>query len=195
MNDSLFSRLLKYYNITENEYFDLTSSVHENDFLLGHTFKQIEEAIMLVRTIMKQNGKILIYGDYDADGVMGTSILVKMFQYENYDVDFYLPNRYEDGYGLTLKKAQEAIDNGVSLVIMVDNGISAFEPISLLKKNDVSTIVIDHHQPQECLPEANHIVHYLLSDFGDVPTSGAFTAFVFSLCFLNRYDKIGRAHV
>ena len=75
---------------------------------------------------MSHHGKIFIYGDYDADGIMGTSILVKMFKMINYPVSYHIPNRYTDGYGLTLKRSEEIVANGFDLLITVDNGITAF---------------------------------------------------------------------
>ncbi|HPY79438.1 MAG TPA: DHH family phosphoesterase [Bacilli bacterium] len=189
MNDKLFEKLLNYYHIDMEGYKSITSPVDESNFALGHSFDHIEEAVALVKEVMSHNGKILIYGDYDADGVMGTSVLVKMFKYVSYPVEYYLPNRYEDGYGLTIKKAQEAIENDIELVITVDNGISAFEPIEILKSKGVKVLIIDHHQAQEILPLADFIIHPILSHFGEVPSSGAFTAFMFSLAFLKRFDK------
>lgn len=188
-SENLLHRLLNYYHLTEAEYQNLLAPVSEDNFALGHHFEKMEEAIDLLRSVMKQKGKIFIYGDYDADGVMGTSILVKMFMYEKYPVSSYLPNRYEDGYGLTLKKAQEAIEKGISLVLTVDNGVTAFEPIALLHAHGVKVIVLDHHQNLDHLPLADFIIHPILSHFGTVPSSGAFTAFMFSLSFLGRYDK------
>lgn len=189
MNDKLFQKLLNYYRIDKNGFKAITSPVDENTFSKGHNFDNIPQAVEMVKDVMKANGKILVYGDYDADGVMGTSILVKMFKYLDYPVAYYVPNRYEDGYGLTNKKALEAIQNQVSLVITVDNGITAFEPIETLKKQGIKVLIIDHHQAQETLPIADYIVHPILSNFGDIPSSGAFTAFMFSIAFLNRFDK------
>ena len=189
MNKDLLARLLDYYHISEEEYASLIREVNPSNFALGHHFNQMEEAVAFTKDVMKEKGNIFIYGDYDADGVMGTSILVKMFKYVNYPVESYLPNRYQDGYGLTLKKAQECIDNNVSLVITVDNGVSAFEPILLLKDHGVKVLVLDHHTAQEELPVADYIIHPLLSHFGETPSSGAFTAFMFSIAFLGRFDK------
>lgn len=189
MNDKLFQKLLNYYRLDEDGFKALTSPIDENTFSEGHHFENMPQAVAMVKEVMKEKGKILIYGDYDADGVMGTSILVKMFKYLNYPVSYYLPNRYEDGYGLTKKKALEAIQNQVSLVITVDNGITAFEPIEILKKQGIKVLIIDHHQSQETLPLADYIIHPILSQFGKIPSSGAFTAFMFSIAFLERFDK------
>ena len=189
MNQSLFERLLDFYHISEEEYRKIIAPVSAESFAIGHQFAHINEAIQLVNEVMAKNGKIFIYGDYDADGIMGTSILVKMFAYKNYHVDYYIPSRYLDGYGLTLNKAQEAIDNNVGLLICVDNGVSAFEPIKLLKDNGVKVLVLDHHEIQEELPVADVILHPTFDHFGEVASSGAFVAFNFSRVFLGRFDK------
>ena len=189
MNKDLFQRLLDFYQINETKYQELTCPVSVDGFARGHQFDHIDQAISLVREVMSHKGKIFIYGDYDADGIMGTSILVKMFAYENYSVDYYIPTRYVEGYGLTLTKAQECVDNNVELVICVDNGIAAFEPIELLRKNNVKVLVLDHHEAQEKLPEANYILHPTIDHFGETASSGAFVAFNFSRAFLGRFDK------
>ena len=189
MNKDLFARLLDYYQIDENTYQQLIAPVSADSFAIGHNFKHIQEAIDLVNDVMDHHGKIFIYGDYDADGIMGTSILVKMFSYKNYPVDYYIPSRYIDGYGLTLLKAQECVKNNVELVICVDNGVAAFEPIEYLKASGIKVLVLDHHEIQESIPQADVILHPTFDYFGGVPSSGAFTAFNFSRVFLGRFDK------
>ena len=189
MNKSLFERLLDFYHIDYPKYQELTKDVDLSTFRIGHEFDSIDEAVNLVKEVIAQKGKIIIYGDYDADGVMGTSILKKMFEYLDVVVDYYLPNRYIDGYGINMKHAQEYIDNGYNLVITVDNGISAFEPIELLHNHGVKVLVLDHHQVQESVPQADAICHPTYSRFGEVVSSGAFTAFIFSISLLGRVDK------
>lgn len=189
MNKELFARLLDYYKIDKKKYMELIAPVSSSTFASGHSFDHINEAIKLVEEVMANNGKIFIYGDYDADGIMGTSILVRMFSYKNYPVDYYIPSRYIDGYGLTLSKAIECVENNVSLVICVDNGVSAFEPIKYLKENNVQVLVLDHHEIQETLPVADIILHPTFDHFGEIASSGAFVAFNFSRVFLHRFDK------
>ena len=189
MNETLFNKLLNYFHISESDYEELIAPVTRENFMGNRSFERANEAKELVCSVMNNNGKIFVYGDYDADGIMGTSILVKMFAYKGYHIDYYIPNRYQDGYGLTLKKAQECIDNKVELVICVDNGVTAFEPINLLKKNGVKVLVLDHHQPQDTLPNADVILHPQVSHFSEIGSSGAFVAFIFSICFLERFDK------
>ena len=189
MNKSLLERLLDYYHIDYNQYLKLTEPVDLTNFALGHQFDDIDNAVKLVKEVIANKGKIIIYGDYDADGVMGTSILVKMFEYLDVIVDYYLPNRYLDGYGINLEHAQEYVDKKYDLVITVDNGITAFEPIELLHNNGVKVLILDHHQVGDTVPLADAICHPTYSHFGDTASSGAFTAFMFSIALLGRVDK------
>ena len=189
MNKSLLERLLDYYQIDYPEYLKLTSPVDFTNFASGHQFDDIDKAVNLVKEVIAKKGKIIIYGDYDADGVMGTSILVKMFEYLDVVVDYYLPNRYVDGYGINLEHAQEYVDKKYDLVITVDNGITAFEPIEILHNNGVKVLILDHHQVAESVPVADAICHPTYSHFGETASSGAFTAFMFSIALLGRVDK------
>ena len=189
MNKSLLERLLDYFHIDYQEYLRITSKTSLDSFSSGHQFDDIDNAVNLVKEVISNHGKIIIYGDYDADGVMGTSILVKMFEYLDVVVDYYIPNRYLDGYGLTVGHAQEYIDKKYDLVITVDNGITAFEGIELLHNNGVKVLILDHHQNKEEVPLADAICHPIYSHFGETASSGAFTAFMFSISLLGRIDK------
>ena len=188
MND-LFNRLLDYYQINEDEYHLLTMPVDENNFYLNHQFKDMDKCVTLVRKVINEKKKIFIYGDYDADGIMSVAILVKMFRYLDYPVSYRIPNRYLDGYGLTLKRSKEIVDNGYELLITVDNGVTAFEGIEYAKDHGLEVLIFDHHQPDKVLPKADCILHPLISEFGDVPTSAGFVTFMFALNFLGRFDQ------
>ncbi len=189
MNKTLLERLLDYYQIDYETYLKITSPTSLESFRNGHEFKDIDKAVNLVKDVISNKGKIIIFGDYDADGIMGTSILVKMFEYLGVVVDYYIPNRYQDGYGLSEKYAQQYINAKYDLVITVDNGITAFDAIELLHSNGVKTLIIDHHQFKETVPVAEAIVHPIYSEFGEVTSSGAFTALVFSISLLGKIDK------
>ena len=189
MNKPLLEKLLNFYNISYDEYLYMTRDVSLDTFQGEHRFDDIDNAVKLVKDAIANKDKIMIYGDYDADGIMGTSILVKMFQYLDVVVDYYIPSRYVDGYGLSLEHTKEYVKNGYNLVITVDNGISAFEPISYLKDNGVKVLVLDHHQVQEDVPNADAICHPTYSHFGETASSGAFTAFIFSIAVLGYIDR------
>ena len=186
--EDLFKRLLDYYQITEDDYHLLTMEVDETNFYLNHSFKDMDKVVEIVKSAMKDHKKIFIYGDYDADGIMSVSILVKMFSYLNYPVSYHIPNRYLDGYGLTLKRSQEIVENGYDLLITVDNGVTAFEGINYANEHGLTVLVFDHHQPDETLPNADYILHPVISEFGDVPTSAGFVTMMFSMHFLGKLD-------
>ena len=187
--EDLFQRLLDYYQISEDDYRSLTMDVNEDNFYLGHAFKDMDKCVEVVKEAVKNHKKIFIYGDYDADGIMSVSILVKMFAYLNYPVSYQIPNRYIDGYGLTLKRSQEIVENGYDLLITVDNGVTAFEGIKYAKEHGLTVLIFDHHQPDEVLPKADYILHPVISEFGDVATSAGFVTMMFSMNYLGRLDR------
>ncbi len=187
---SLFQKLLDYYQISLEDYQRLIRPLTYEDIPSPFLFKDMDKAVELVNKHVSLKHKIIVYGDYDADGITGCSILVKAFLYRNYRINYYIPSRYLDGYGINTQKAQEIIDKGYDLVITVDNGISAFEPIKMLKEAGIDVLVIDHHEPQETLPEANVIIHPNVSEYTkSITSSGAFTAFMFSWAMLGYPDK------
>lgn len=189
MKDTLFERLLNHFQIDEKVYQELIAPVSIDSFIAGHEFKDMDKAVALVKESVKNKDKIFIYGDYDADGIMSTSIVCKSLLLLGLIPSFYIPNRYNDGYGITLSKAQEIVEKGFKLVITVDNGISAFEPIAFLKENGVKVLVLDHHTVQDEVPNADVIIHPSYSGFGDVSTSAGFVSFIFSWHLLGYFDK------
>ena len=187
--ENLFARLLKYYQIDEEQYRYLTMPVNQDNFYEGHSFKDMDNCIQVVKEAVINKKKIFIYGDYDADGIMSVSILVKMFSYLNYPVSYHIPNRYLDGYGLTRKRSEEIVNNGYDLLITVDNGITAFEGIEYAKNHGLEVLVFDHHQPDIVLPQADYILHPVVSNFGETATSAGFVTFMFALNYLGRFDQ------
>lgn len=187
--ESLFNRLLHYYQIDEKEYQKIIAPIDETNFAMGHTFKDVDKCVEVVKAAVKDNKKIFVYGDYDCDGIMSIAILVKMFSYINYPVSYHVPNRYLDGYGLTPKRAKEIVESGYDLLITVDNGVTAFEGIKYAKEHGLTVLIFDHHQTDEILPEANYILHPVVSNFGEVATSAGFVTFMFAKQFLGRFDQ------
>lgn len=189
MKNTLFERLLEYFHIDEKTYEELTAPVSVSSFASGHSFKDMDKAVAIVKEAIEHKDKIFIYGDYDADGIMSTSIVCKTILEFGVVPQFYIPNRYNDGYGITLEKAEKIVELGVKLVITVDNGVSAFEAIKYLKEHDVKVVVLDHHTVQETVPEADVIIHPAYSGFGETPTSAGFVSFMFSWALLGRFDN------
>ena len=188
--EPLLKRLLDYYQIDEKKYQELIAPVTTDNFMMNHKFEKMDECVSLIKEAMQKHKKIFIYGDYDADGIMSVSILVKMFSYLKYEVSYHVPNRYTDGYGLTLKRAEEIVENGFDVLITVDNGITAFEGIKYAKEHGLDVLIMDHHQPDETLlPDTEYILHPSLSHYGDIPTSAGYVTFIFSYYFLGYYDQ------
>ena len=187
--ETLFKRLLDYYQITKEDYQNLIKPVNEDNFDSGHSFKNMDQVVALVKEAVNNHKKIFIYGDYDCDGIMSISILVKMFQYIDYPVSYHVPNRYLDGYGLTRKRAEQIVDAGYDMLITVDNGITAFEGIEYAKDKGLTVLIFDHHQPDQVLPKADYILHPTVSNFGEIATSAGFVSFMFAKAYLGRYDQ------
>ena len=189
MQNSLFERLLEYFHISEDEYKELIAPVSIESFAMNQKFERMEDAVRLVKDAIENKDKIFIYGDYDADGIMSTSIIAKSILKLGVVPSFYIPNRYKDGYGLTLQKAEGIASQGVKLVITVDNGISANEGIAYLKEKGIKVLVIDHHTVPAELPNADVIIHPTYSKFGTIASSAGFVSFMFSWALLGYFDK------
>lgn len=115
--------------------------------------------------------RITIYGDYDADGVSGAAILLQVLTLVNADVDFYVPNRLQEGYGLNLEALRQLAAAGTKLVVTVDCGITACEEVEEAHRLGMEIVVTDHHQFASELPRADVLVHPRLPKH-DYPFSG-----------------------
>ncbi len=189
MELSFLEKLLNYYGISLEEYEFLTRELTISDLPNPLSFNRMDEAISIVKDAMKKSEKIIVYGDYDADGVMSTSIVVKAFSLIKYDVNYYVPSRYLDGYGINLTKAKEIVEKGYKLLITVDNGVTAFEAIEYCKNHGMRIIVIDHHEYEKTLPEADVILHPQISNFGKIKTSAGFVSLMFATALIGHFDK------
>ena len=118
--------------------------------------KGFKEAKQLI--LNSKNKKICIYGDYDVDGVMSVSILYKMLR-ESYNVIYYTPHRVSEGYGLNKEAVHKLNKDGVEVLILVDNGITANEEIKYANTLGMEVIIIDHHEPSGSLPLASVIIN------------------------------------
>lgn len=129
-----------------------------------HSPIALKDMVKAGNLVQSVKGKIRIIGDYDCDGVMSTTILMKGLHGLGYDVDYRLPHRREDGYGMKPYMAEEAARDGVEAIITCDNGIAQFEAIQKAKALGLKVIVIDHHQVvrregKEVLPDADAIIN------------------------------------
>jgi len=182
------TKLLNYLHLTPEDYQKLSSPVDVMNLPSFDKFCDMDKAAKIIQKTMENHEKIVIYGDYDCDGIMATSILKKCFQMLNYQVGYYIPSRYIDGYGLNVNRVHNFYDKGYKLIITVDNGIAQFEAIEEAKKLGINVIVTDHHEKQDKLPDADVILHPLVSNYGDVVCCGAYVSFMLASKLLNKYE-------
>ena len=120
----------------------------------------MDKAVTRIRQAIENYEQILIYGDYDADGMTSASIVKEALEQLGAECQVYLPNRFTDGYGPNASVYKYFIENqGISLIITVDNGVAGHEAIELAQSMGVDVIVTDHHSMPEVLPDAYAIVH------------------------------------
>jgi single-stranded-DNA-specific exonuclease len=132
-----------------------------------YLFRDMERAIDRISQAVREQEQVLIYGDYDVDGITSVSLMVRVLaKVLPGKVLFYLPKRLEEGYGLHLSSLEKALAKGTSLIITVDCGISAIEEASYLKEKGIDLIITDHHEPPPQLPEAFAIINPKVPDCG-----------------------------
>ena len=124
----------------------------------------MEQAVRLLREAISRKQTIMVYGDYDADGVCATSILLDLLHEEGASLAYRIPSRQDEGYGLNSRAVREMADK-CALLITVDCGISSVEEVALAKSLGLKVIITDHHQPPETLPDADVVMDPLLGSY------------------------------
>ncbi|KYD10906.1 single-stranded-DNA-specific exonuclease RecJ [Heyndrickxia sporothermodurans] len=119
----------------------------------------MEKAVKRIRQAIDEGEQILVYGDYDADGVTSTSVMMTVLRELGADVEFYIPNRFTEGYGPNEEAFRWASSIGIKLIITVDTGIAAIHEAGVAKELGMDLIITDHHEPGPILPDALAIVH------------------------------------
>jgi len=136
--------------------------LHPPEMLPGAT-----DAAARLAEAVRRRTKILLYGDYDVDGITGIAVLWHVLRQAGAEVSFYVPHRIEEGYGLNLEALRKAVADGAGMVVSIDCGITAVAEAEWLAKQKVSLIVTDHHATHAAVPPAEVIVHPALD--GDYP--------------------------
>jgi len=130
-------------------------------------FESIDTAVERIREALREEENILIYGDYDVDGLTATSLLINFFELIDRDVDAYIPDRLDEGFGLNMDTVRHLVESrDPDLLITVDCGTSNLEEIEFLRSRDVDTIVLDHHEPPSEHPPARAILNPKLTEDG-----------------------------
>lgn len=128
---------------------------------VGIKSKELEKAIERIKKAIKEKQQIIVFGDYDVDGIAGTAILWETLNFMNANVMPYIPHRVEEGYGLSQKGIENILINfpKTSLIITVDNGIVANKAIDFANKKNIDVIITDHHTLGKNIPKAYAIIH------------------------------------
>ena len=155
----LLAMMLDIRGITKEE--DVINFLQENkDFSDPFLMKDMDKAVERITTAVENGEKICIYGDYDADGVTSTSLLYSYLRDSlGADVMFYIPTRKGEGYGMNKSAVDKIHSQGITLIITVDNGISAREEIDYANILGIDTVITDHHMPSGAIPKAVAVVN------------------------------------
>lgn len=159
--------------------------------LTVNVLKGAMEAAKLIYQHIQKRNKILVVGDYDADGATATALVYRVLRFVEAEIDFIVPNRFSMGYGLSLAVVDEAIAKSPSLIITVDNGITACDSVARLRQHGIDVIITDHHLPSTRLPSANVIVNPNANDcqFPSKALSGVGVAFYLMLALRQIYQQ------
>ena len=130
-----------------------------SDLINPFLMKDMDIAVDRLNDAMGRKERILVYGDYDVDGCTAVALVYKFLQQFYSNIDYYIPDRYEEGYGVSKKGIDYAKETEVKLIIILDCGIKAIEEIAYAKKQGIDFIICDHHVPDETLPEAVAILN------------------------------------
>ncbi|MFN5845958.1 MAG: single-stranded-DNA-specific exonuclease RecJ, partial [Flavobacteriia bacterium] len=154
--------------------------------------KDLKEAAERLNLALINKEKILLFGDYDVDGTTAVALLYSFLKEKGGNVDFYIPDRYSEGYGVSRKGIDHAIDQGFKLIISLDCGIRSVEHVAYAAEKGVDFIVCDHHNPGDELPECL-VLDPKRSDcsypFKELSGCGVGFKLLEGLCQLNGWDK------
>ena len=189
-DDPLLDRLYRSRHIKNANQLDRTlSAMHHPNLMSG-----MDTAVAFLLEAYQKQQKIVIVGDFDADGATSTALAVIALRQLGFtNVTYLVPNRFEQGYGLSVAVAQEALALGVELLMTVDNGVSSHDGVDFLKARGVKVIVTDHHLPPETLPNADAIVNPNLAHCGfpSKNLAGVGVTFYLMLALRAKFRELG----
>ena len=152
--------------------------------------KDMDVAVERLHKAISDKEKILVYGDYDVDGTTAVALVYSFIQRFTDNVDFYIPDRYDEGYGVSFKSIDWAAEGGVSLIITLDCGIKAIDKVEYAREKGIDMIICDHHLPEESLPKAVAVLdpkredcHYPFDDL-----SGCGVGFKLVQAYARKFD-------
>lgn len=138
--------------------FEVESFLFDTELIDPFTLPDMEKACERVHKAVDEGERITVFGDYDADGVTSTALMYSFLSSRGAVVDYYIPDRAEEGYGMNNRAIDSLKERGTSLIVTVDNGISAIDEIEYAKSLGIDVVVTDHHKVGEVLPDAVAVV-------------------------------------
>ena len=174
--------------------FEIESFLYDTDLIDPYTLPDMEKAVERVNQALENGERITVFGDYDCDGVTSTALLYSYLSSRGANVDFYIPDRSGEGYGMNLGAIDQLKSRGTNVIITVDNGISAIEEIAYAKTLGIDVVVTDHHRVGDVLPDAVAVVdphrEDSLCEFSDWAGVGVAFKFVSALDESEGYELL-----
>ena len=152
----------------------------------------VSRAVERIKQALTDKNRIAIYGDYDVDGITGVAILWHLLTILGAAVEYYIPHRIDEGYGLNKDAIQQLAEAGTNLLLTVDCGITAVDEAALANELGVDLIITDHHQPADQFPKATAIVHPGLESYPNPNSSGAMVALKLAWAIANEFKTNGQ---
>lgn len=180
----LTEKVFAYHNISEDE----QKTFFENKTIPVSQADCIKQCVQLIKDAKINHEKILICGDYDADGICATTIMCRLFKHLNIEYGFYIPDRFKEGYGLQGDTILKGIEKGYTFFITVDNGVKSFDAMKIAKEKDIKLVITDHHMYEKEDIECTSFVHSFLLEDDFQYLSGAGVALQIALHFI--YDEV-----
>lgn len=189
-SDLLQALLAKRGITTDEEASVFLNPDYTRDLFDPFLMRDMEKACVRIYEAMEAGEKIVIYADYDCDGIPGAVILSSLFKKINYsNFEVYIPQRNSEGYGLNLEAIKQFADSNVKLLITIDLGITAVAEVVQAEVDGIDVIVTDHHLPQEILPRAYAILNPKVDNYPEKMLCGAGVVFKFIQGFVKKYGE------
>ncbi len=190
-NTELLEQLLEKRGIKGKEAIEnFLNPNYEKDILDPFLMRDMQKSCERILEAIKNNEKILIYADYDCDGIPGAVILNDLFEKLEYkNVEVYIPQRNSEGYGLNTESVERMKEDGVKVLITIDLGITAVKEVADAQKHGIDVIITDHHLPHAEIPKAFAILNPKCDDYPEKMLCGAGVAFKFAQGIL-KYQEI-----
>ncbi|MFT8882337.1 MAG: single-stranded-DNA-specific exonuclease RecJ [Lentilactobacillus hilgardii] len=177
--DPLIASILLQRGVSTEEAAQDFLTPSSKDFHDPYLMHDMKKGIARIQHAVENEEQITVYGDYDADGITSTTIMYEVLNDLGANVDYYIPNRFSDGYGPNVDAFEKIINNGTTLIITVDNGVAGNEAIDVANSLHCDVLVTDHHSLPEVLPNAYAIIHPRVKNqegraypFGDLSGAG-----------------------